>query len=217
MHAVNKVKEGRPHIVDMIKNGEIQLVFTTVDETRTRDRRLAAHPPGRARHARHLLHEHGRREAAVEGMKHRDELGVLAAGIARRTALSDARLQCQAPPPPSSGGGFALWTRIRHDHRFRSPDAAPRSCARSCSRLKTVERHAVIQAIAEARAHGDLSENAEYEAAKDQQGFIEGRIAESRASSRPRRSSTRRTIDADGRVVFGSTVDLEDDGQRRQR
>jgi transcription elongation factor GreA len=60
-------------------------------------------------------------------------------------------------------------------------------------RLKTVERHAVIQAIAEARAQGDLSENAEYDAAKDKQGFIEGRILESRASSPTHRSSTRRS------------------------
>ena len=78
-------------------------------------------------------------------------------------------------------------------------------------RLKTVERHAVIQAIAEARAQGDLSENAEYEAAKDKQGFIEGRILEVEAKLATAQVIDPSTLDADGRIVFGSTVDLEDE------
>ena len=78
-------------------------------------------------------------------------------------------------------------------------------------RLKTVERHAVIQAIAEARAQGDLSENAEYEAAKDKQGFIEGRILEIEGKLAAAQVIDPATLDADGRVVFGSTVDLEDE------
>ena len=78
-------------------------------------------------------------------------------------------------------------------------------------RLKTVERHAVIQAIAEARAQGDLSENAEYEAAKDKQGFIEGRILEIEGKLAAAQVIDPSTLDADGRVVFGSTVDLEDE------
>ena len=78
-------------------------------------------------------------------------------------------------------------------------------------RLKTVERHAVIQAIAEARAQGDLSENAEYEAAKDKQGFIEGRILEIESKLAAAQVIDPSTLDADGRVVFGSTVDLEDE------
>jgi transcription elongation factor GreA len=83
-------------------------------------------------------------------------------------------------------------------------------------RLKTVERHAVIQAIADARAQGDLSENAEYEAAKDKQGFIEGRILEIEGKLATAQVIDPSTLDADGRVVFGSTVDLEDEssGQR---
>ena len=83
-------------------------------------------------------------------------------------------------------------------------------------RLKSVERHAVIQAIAEARAQGDLSENAEYEAAKDKQGFIEGRILEIEGKLAAAQVIDPSTLDADGRVVFGSTVDLEDEanGQR---
>ena len=78
-------------------------------------------------------------------------------------------------------------------------------------RLKTVERHAVIQAIAEARAQGDLSENAEYEAAKDKQGFIEGRIKELEGKLAAAQVIEPGSIDADGKVVFGATVDLEDE------
>ncbi|HEY1393211.1 MAG TPA: transcription elongation factor GreA [Methylibium sp.] len=78
-------------------------------------------------------------------------------------------------------------------------------------RLKTVERHAVIAAIAEARAQGDLSENAEYEAAKDKQGFIEGRILEIEAKLAAAQVIDPATVDADGRVVFGATVELEEE------
>lgn len=79
------------------------------------------------------------------------------------------------------------------------------------ARLKNVERHAVIQAIAEARAQGDLSENAEYDAAKDKQGFIEGRILEIEGKLAAAQVIDPSTVDAGGRVVFGSTVDLEDE------
>jgi transcription elongation factor GreA len=78
-------------------------------------------------------------------------------------------------------------------------------------RLKSVERHAVIQAIADARAQGDLSENAEYEAAKDKQGFIEGRILEIESKLAAAQIIDPARLDAGGLVVFGSTVDLEDD------
>ena len=77
--------------------------------------------------------------------------------------------------------------------------------------LKTVDRPAVINAIAEARAQGDLSENAEYEAAKDRQGFIEGRIAEIESKLATAQVIDPAGIEADGRVVFGATVDLEDE------
>jgi transcription elongation factor GreA len=79
------------------------------------------------------------------------------------------------------------------------------------ARLKGVERHAVIQAISEARAQGDLSENAEYEAAKDKQGFIEGRILEIESKLAAAQIIDPSTLDAEGRVVFGSTVDLEEE------
>jgi transcription elongation factor GreA len=78
-------------------------------------------------------------------------------------------------------------------------------------RLKTVDRHAVIVAIAEARSQGDITENAEYEAAKDRQGFIEGRILELESKLAAALVIDPKRLDADGRVVFGATVDLEDE------
>lgn len=78
-------------------------------------------------------------------------------------------------------------------------------------RLKTVERPAVINAISEARAQGDLSENAEYDAAKDKQGFIEGRILEVEGKLAVAQVIDPSTLDAGGRVVFGATVDLEEE------
>jgi len=76
--------------------------------------------------------------------------------------------------------------------------------------LKTVERPSVINAIAEARAQGDLSENAEYEAAKERQAFIEGRIQELEGKLGSAQVIDPKSINADGRCVFGATVKLED-------
>jgi transcription elongation factor GreA len=81
-------------------------------------------------------------------------------------------------------------------------------------RLKTVERPAVTQAIAEARSHGDLSENAEYDAAREKQGFIEGRISEVESKLANAQIIDPKLLDADGRCVFGATVEVEDgDGE----
>ncbi len=77
-------------------------------------------------------------------------------------------------------------------------------------RLKTVERPSVINAIAEARAQGDLSENAEYEAARERQAFIEGRIAELDGTLSNSQVIDPAALDAEGRVVFGATVEIED-------
>lgn len=77
-------------------------------------------------------------------------------------------------------------------------------------RLKSTDRPQVIQAIAEARAHGDLKENAEYHAAKEQQGFIEGRIKEIEGKLSNIQVIDVTTVDANGRIVFGSTVELVD-------
>ena len=77
-------------------------------------------------------------------------------------------------------------------------------------RLKTVERPAVIQALADARSQGDLSDNADYDAAKERQGFIEGRISEVEAKLAHAQVIDPSEIEADGRVVFGATVEIED-------
>jgi transcription elongation factor GreA len=76
--------------------------------------------------------------------------------------------------------------------------------------LKTIERPRVINAIAEARSHGDLSENAEYDAAKDRQSFVEGRIVELESKLGSAQIIDPKSLNADGRCVFGSTVILED-------
>ena len=78
-------------------------------------------------------------------------------------------------------------------------------------KLKTVDRPWVISAIAEARAQGDLSENAEYDAAKDRQGFIEGRIKEIDSKLSAALIIDPATLEAGGKVVFGATVELEDE------
>ena len=83
-------------------------------------------------------------------------------------------------------------------------------------RLKTVDRPWVINAIAEARAQGDLSENAEYEAAKDRQGFIEGRIQEVEGKLSVAQVIDPSLVDAGGRVVLGATVELEDEATGEQ-
>src|SRR6202790_1360341 len=77
-------------------------------------------------------------------------------------------------------------------------------------RLKTVDRPAAISAIGEARLHGDISENAEYDAAKDRQGFIEGRIARIEEKLYHAHIVDPAQVDAEGGIVFGATVDLED-------
>lgn len=76
--------------------------------------------------------------------------------------------------------------------------------------LKTIDRPATIAAIAEARSHGDLSENAEYDAARERQGFLEGRISRIEAKLAQAHIVNPAEVDAEGRIVFGATVELED-------
>jgi transcription elongation factor GreA len=78
-------------------------------------------------------------------------------------------------------------------------------------RLKSIERPAITAAIAEARGHGDLSENAEYEAARDRQGFVEARIKDIEAKLANAQVVDPKLVDADGRCVFGATVDVQDE------
>src|SRR3979490_2069020 len=79
-------------------------------------------------------------------------------------------------------------------------------------RLRSVERPAVTQAIADARSHGDLSENAEYDAARERQGFIEARIGDIESKLGHAQEIDPKLLDAEGRCVFGATVDVEEDG-----
>ena len=82
--------------------------------------------------------------------------------------------------------------------------------------LRAVERPAVIRAIAEAREHGDLSENAEYHAARERQSFIEGRIKEVEGKLAAAQVIDPASLDAGGKVVFGATVDLEEEDSGEQ-
>ena len=113
---------------------------------------------------------------------------------------------------PAGGGyrfrSFAFWV-IRMSKVPMTVEGAARLKA-ELHKLKTVDRPAVIQAIADARSHGDLSENADYDAAKERQGFIEGRISEVESKLANAQVIDPAAIDADGRVVFGATVEIED-------
>lgn len=84
-------------------------------------------------------------------------------------------------------------------------------------RLKSVERPAVVKAIAEARSHGDISENAEYDAAKEQQGFLEGRIAEYEAMLANAQVVDVTKLNPGGKVVFGATVTIADEAGKEAR
>ncbi|HEX8012525.1 MAG TPA: transcription elongation factor GreA [Casimicrobiaceae bacterium] len=88
--------------------------------------------------------------------------------------------------------------------------AGARALKAELQRLKTVERPAITRALAEARLHGDISENAEYDAAKERQGFIEARIRDIESKLAHAHVVNPAEIDAGGKVVFGATVDLDD-------
>jgi transcription elongation factor GreA len=107
-----------------------------------------------------------------------------------------------------AAGGFALFVRIMSKTPLTITGAE--NLRAELHRLKTIERPSVIAAIAEARSHGDLSENAEYDAAKERQGFVEGRIQEVEGKLSNAQIIDPKLLDADGRCVFGATVDLED-------
>ena len=95
------------------------------------------------------------------------------------------------------------------------PMTAPglKSLEDELKQLKSVERPSIIKAIAAAREHGDISENAEYTAARERQSFIEGRIAEIEAKLGNAQIVDPKLVDAEGRCVFGATVDIETDGE----
>src|SRR4051812_32701085 len=107
----------------------------------------------------------------------------------------------------ASAPGFFFWSAM---NTVPITVAGAEKLRAELVRLKTIERPSVIAAIAEARSHGDLSENAEYDAAKDRQSFLEGRIAEVESKLAMAQIVDPASIDGEGRVVFGATVDLED-------
>jgi transcription elongation factor GreA len=110
-----------------------------------------------------------------------------------------------------SGGGFAFAGDKLPMTTLPITKRGAEKLKAELHQLKTVDRPWVIGAIAEARAQGDLSENAEYDAAKDRQGFIEGRIQEIEGKLSAALIIDPQSVDADGKVVFGSTVALEDE------
>jgi transcription elongation factor GreA len=112
---------------------------------------------------------------------------------------------------PLRGGGLLFPTRVTDMATIPLTRRGADKLKEELHRLKTVERHAVIQAISEARAQGDLSENAEYEAAKDKQAFIEGRILDIDGKLAAAQIIDPAEVDAGGRVVFGATVVLEEE------
>ena len=177
------MREGRPHIVDMIKNDEIDLIVNT-----TEGKQAIRESNSIRREAVHRRVTYYTTLAAAlatcEALDHLDEVDV--------NRLQD--LHQEGLP-----------------HETHSHDRARRGDPAHGAEAPEVRgAPAVIMAIAEARAHGDLSENAEYHAAREQQGFIEGRINELERSSPTPRSSIRSRCRASGRVVFGATVELED-------
>lgn len=115
-----------------------------------------------------------------------------------------------APDLPVRVWPLYFFERIKHMSTVPLTKRGAELLKEELIRLKTRERPAVINAIAEARAQGDLSENAEYEAAKERQGFIEGRIADLESKLGAAQIIDPAALDADGRIVFASTVDLED-------
>ncbi len=179
----NKVREGRPHIVDMIKNDEFDLIVNTTEGKQA------------------ILDSNSIRREAV----HR--------GVTYYTTLAAAVATCEALDHIDEVAVNSLHDLHRRAARMKRSPMTLRGAEllrAELKRLKGEDRPRVIKAIAEARAHGDLSENAEYHAAREQQGFIEGRIKEIET-----RLAAAEVIDVaqlarSDRVVFGATVDLED-------
>ena len=188
---VNKVREGRPHVVDMIKNDEVALIVNTTEGKQAVRESRSIRREAVARRVTYYTTVAGAR-ATCDALDHLGDIEV-------------NRLQDLHKEPFRLGVKRTPMT-LRGAERLRQ----------ELKQLKSEARPNVIKAIAEARAHGDLSENAEYHAAREQQSFIEGRIndIEHRLSNAEVIDVTK--LNASGRVVFGSTRRARGSGRRRQ-
>lgn len=137
----------------------------------------------------------------------------LASGTHRRAEFSLWYYLSKPGAPFASG--LSLWHAMS---KFPMTVEGAERLRTELHRLKTVERPSVIQALTDARSHGDLSENADYDAAKERQGFVEGRISDVENKLANAQVIDPTTIEADGRVVFGATVEIEelDSGERNR-
>ena len=181
---VNKVLEGRPHIVDMIKNSQIDLIVNTTEGKQA------------------IADSFDIRRAAVQ---HK---------VSYSTTLAGARATCMALEYLDTATVNSLQSLHQGADRMSKVPITARGAEKlreELVRLKTIDRPRIIQAIAEARAHGDLKENAEYHAAREQQSFAEGRIKEIEGKLSHAHIVDVSTLDAGGKVVFGSTVELSDE------
>ena len=180
---VNKVREGRPHVVDMIKNREL-ILDREHDRGKASDQGIPL-DSRRGRDAQdHLLHDGRRRE-----------------GDLRRARPSRQRRRESSPRSARGGRGLS---------KVPLTARGAAQLKEELRRLKIEERPKVTAAIATARAHGDLKENAEYHAAKEQQGLMEARIRDIEAKLSNAQIIDVTAVNAGGKVVFGSTVHLVD-------
>src|SRR5439155_408031 len=127
------------------------------------------------------------------------------AGPARARSVFDAGA---APTAETARGAAAGRAHARDMKRYPMTTAGAERLRAELQRLKTVERPTIVRAIGEARLHGDISENAEYHAAKERQGFIEARIRDIESKLADAHVVNPADIDAGGKIVFGATVDL---------
>ncbi len=180
---VNKVREGRPHVVDMIKNRELSLIVNTTEG----------------------------KQAIKESRSIRGE--AVTRKVTYYTTVAAAKATCDALDHLDNVVVNRLQDSARGGRDLSKVPLTARGAAQlkeELRRLKIEERPKVTAAIATARAHGDLKENAEYHAAKEQQGLMEARIRDIEAKLSNAQIIDVTAVNAGGKVVFGSTVHLVD-------